>query len=79
MIQPETFENTVQFGMIRGSGSESLLRLMNGVFAPNATLSDDWPESIKNNYLGHMHRFLTTLTGKASSNAGNHRCSHVRR
>ncbi|XP_063042411.1 dynein axonemal heavy chain 2 [Engraulis encrasicolus] len=67
----ETFEGALQYGMLRGGGSESLLRLMNGVFAPTATLSSNWPESIKNNYLGHMHRFLTTLTDARFKLVGN--------
>ncbi|XP_076145705.1 dynein axonemal heavy chain 2 [Alosa pseudoharengus] len=71
VILPETFESAVHFGMIRGSGSESLLRLMNGVFAPNVTLSGSWPESIKNNYLAHMHRYLTTLTDARFKLVGN--------
>ncbi|MCI4377271.1 hypothetical protein PGIGA_G00201730 [Pangasianodon gigas] len=62
MIMEETFESRVQFGTVRGGGIESLLRLMNGIHAPLVTHSTDWPESIKNNYLAHMHRFVTYLT-----------------
>ncbi|KAK3546101.1 hypothetical protein QTP70_022875 [Hemibagrus guttatus] len=62
MIMEETFESCVQFGTVRGGGLESLLRLMNGIHAPLVTHSTDWPESIKNNYIAHMHRFITYLT-----------------
>ncbi|CAB1351567.1 unnamed protein product, partial [Coregonus sp. 'balchen'] len=62
LILKETFESTVQFGTVRGNATESLLRMMNGVHAPQVTLSTAWPESIKNNYSAHMHRFLTNLT-----------------
>lgn len=63
MIMEETFESCVQFGTVRGGGIESLLRLMNGIHAPLVTHSTDWPETIMNNYLPHMHRFITYLTG----------------
>ncbi|XP_053341025.1 dynein axonemal heavy chain 2 [Clarias gariepinus] len=62
MIMEETFESCVQFGTVRGGGLQSLLRLMNGIHAPLVTHTTDWPESIKNNYLAHMHRFITFLT-----------------
>ncbi|KAK2860339.1 hypothetical protein Q7C36_004505 [Tachysurus vachellii] len=62
VITEETFESHVQFGTVRGSGIESLLRLMNGIHAPLVTHSTDWPESIKINYIAHMHRFITYLT-----------------
>ncbi|XP_062849650.1 dynein axonemal heavy chain 2 [Trichomycterus rosablanca] len=62
VIMEETFESCVQFGTVRGGGVESLLRLMNGVHAPQVTLSTNWPESVKNDYLAQMHRFITNLT-----------------
>ncbi|XP_036403568.1 dynein heavy chain 2, axonemal [Megalops cyprinoides] len=61
-IMAENFESSVQFGTVRGGAIEGLLRLMNGVHVPLVTLSTAWPESIKNNYSAHLHRFLTNLT-----------------
>lgn len=63
VIMEETFESCVQFGTVWGGGTESLLRLMNRIHAPLVTHSTDWSESIKNNYLAHMHRFITYFTG----------------
>ncbi|TSK77047.1 Dynein heavy chain 2, axonemal [Bagarius yarrelli] len=62
LISEETFESCVQFGTVRGGGIESLLRLMNGIQAPLVSRSTDWPESIKNYYISHTHRFITYLT-----------------
>ncbi|KAI5104428.1 dynein heavy chain 2, axonemal isoform X1 [Silurus meridionalis] len=62
VITEETFVSCVQFGTTRGGGIESLLRLMNGIHAPLVTQSTDWPENVKNNYIAHMHRFVTNLT-----------------
>ncbi|KAM6949562.1 LOW QUALITY PROTEIN: dynein axonemal heavy chain 2 [Aplochiton taeniatus] len=70
-LAEETFESAVQFGTVRGNATESLLRQMNGVHAPQVTLSTAWPESIKNNYLAHMHRFLTNLTDTRFKLVGN--------
>uniref|UniRef100_W5N7B2 Dynein axonemal heavy chain 2 n=1 Tax=Lepisosteus oculatus TaxID=7918 RepID=W5N7B2_LEPOC len=61
-LTEELFESTVQFGTARGGHTESLLRLMNGVYAPQVFGSSAWPESIRNNFSAHMHRFLASLT-----------------
>ncbi|MBN3318517.1 DYH2 protein, partial [Atractosteus spatula] len=61
-LTEELFESTVQFGTARGGHTESLLRLMNGVYAPQVFSSSAWPESIRNNFSAHMHRFLASLT-----------------
>ncbi|KAI4898373.1 hypothetical protein NFI96_012388, partial [Prochilodus magdalenae] len=71
VIMEESFESCVQFGTVRGGGMESLLRLMSGIHAPQVTLSTAWPESIKNNYSAHMHRFLTSLTDTRFKLVGN--------
>ena len=34
----------------------SLLRLMNGVYAPQIFGSKAWPESIKKDFTGHFHK-----------------------
>ncbi|XP_051578639.1 dynein axonemal heavy chain 2 [Myxocyprinus asiaticus] len=62
IITEENFKSLVQFGSVRGGAIEGLLRLMHGVHAPQVTISTAWPESTKNNYSEHMHRFLTNLT-----------------
>ncbi|XP_049338447.1 dynein axonemal heavy chain 2 [Astyanax mexicanus] len=62
VIMEESFESSVQFGIVRGGDMESLLRLMMGIHASQVALSTAWPESIKNNYSTHMNRFLTNLT-----------------
>uniref|UniRef100_A0A667XC84 Dynein axonemal heavy chain 2 n=1 Tax=Myripristis murdjan TaxID=586833 RepID=A0A667XC84_9TELE len=62
VIAAETFEMAVQFGTARGDATQSLLRLMNGVYAPLITLSTAWPESIKLVLTPNMHHFLTSLT-----------------
>ncbi|KAB1265174.1 Dynein heavy chain 2; axonemal, partial [Camelus dromedarius] len=61
-ITPDNFEATVQFGTVRGSYIPALLRLLNGVFAPQIFTNTTWPESIRNHFASHLHRFLACLT-----------------
>ncbi|XP_047688045.1 dynein axonemal heavy chain 2 isoform X1 [Prionailurus viverrinus] len=61
-ITPENFEATVQFGTVRGSYIPALLRLLSGVFAPQIFANATWPESIRNHFASHLHRFLACLT-----------------
>lgn len=63
-ITPENFEATVQFGTVRGSYVPALLRLLSGVFAPQIFTNSTWPESIRNHFASHLHRFLACLTGE---------------
>lgn len=63
-ITPENFEATVQFGTVRGSYIPALLRLLSGVFAPQIFTNTTWPESIRNHFASHLHRFLACLTGE---------------
>uniref|UniRef100_A0A452F4R1 Dynein axonemal heavy chain 2 n=1 Tax=Capra hircus TaxID=9925 RepID=A0A452F4R1_CAPHI len=61
-ITPENFEETVQFGTVRGAYIPALLRLLSGVFAPQIFKNTTWPESIRNHFASHLHRFLACLT-----------------
>uniref|UniRef100_A0A8C6W7X2 Dynein axonemal heavy chain 2 n=1 Tax=Nannospalax galili TaxID=1026970 RepID=A0A8C6W7X2_NANGA len=61
-ITPENFEATVQYGTVRGSYIPALLRLLNGVYVPQIFVNTTWPESIRNHFVSHLHRFLACLT-----------------
>ncbi|XP_049715237.1 dynein axonemal heavy chain 2 isoform X5 [Elephas maximus indicus] len=61
-ITPENFQTTVQFGTVRGAYIPALLRLLSGVFAPQIFTNTTWPESIRNHFASHLHRFLASLT-----------------
>uniref|UniRef100_F7HBY3 Dynein axonemal heavy chain 2 n=1 Tax=Macaca mulatta TaxID=9544 RepID=F7HBY3_MACMU len=58
----ENFEATVQFGTVRGPYIPALLRLVSGVFAPQIFANTTWPESIRNHFASHLHKFLACLT-----------------
>ncbi|KAK1153304.1 dynein heavy chain 2, axonemal [Acipenser oxyrinchus oxyrinchus] len=61
-ITAQGFEREVQFGTVRAGHTESLLRLMNGIYAPQIFDNNTWPDSIRNNFSAHLHRFLASLT-----------------
>uniref|UniRef100_A0A8C6I3F8 Dynein, axonemal, heavy chain 2 n=1 Tax=Mus spicilegus TaxID=10103 RepID=A0A8C6I3F8_MUSSI len=62
-ITPENFEETVQYGTVRGAYIPALLRLLSGVYVPQIFMNKSWPESIRNHFVSHLHRFLASLTG----------------
>ncbi|EGV93882.1 Dynein heavy chain 2, axonemal [Cricetulus griseus] len=66
-ITLENFEATVQFGTMRGAYIPALLRLLSGVYVPQIFMNSTWPESIRNHFVSHLHRFLACLTEDVSS------------
>ncbi|XP_069857585.1 dynein axonemal heavy chain 2 isoform X2 [Dipodomys merriami] len=61
-ITHENFQSIVQFGMVRGPYIPALLRLLSGVYIPQIFANTTWPESIRNHFASHLHRFLACLT-----------------
>ena len=57
-----TIAKIMQYGTISGAGMHSLLRQMNGVYAPQIFGSKAWPESIKKDFTGQFHKFMASLT-----------------
>uniref|UniRef100_H2ZI79 Dynein axonemal heavy chain 2 n=1 Tax=Ciona savignyi TaxID=51511 RepID=H2ZI79_CIOSA len=52
----------VQWGTLRAGYLDSLLRIMNGIYAPLFFKNKSWPDSIKNDFSAQLHRFLASLT-----------------
>ncbi|XP_076804743.1 dynein axonemal heavy chain 2-like [Clavelina lepadiformis] len=61
-ITASNFSSHVQWGSLRASYLEGLLRLMNGIYVPMFFKNTSWPDSIKNDFSAHLHRFLASLT-----------------
>ena len=56
-------QSVVQFGLIQGGDSmEALLRLMSGLYVPSVLSSTNWPESVKKDFTGQLHKFMANLT-----------------
>lgn len=60
-ISPRNIKSTVQFGMVNGGGVDSLLRLMQDVYLPTMRGTTQWPESVRKDFLGQMHRFMASV------------------
>jgi len=66
--EPPSLENIaqhVQFGLVNGGGMDSLLRIMSGVFVPRVIANMSWPESVRKDFTGQLHRFMASLTETA--------------
>lgn len=69
-ITPDNFGTTVQYGTVRGAYIPALLRLLTGVYVPEIFVNTSWPESIRNHFVSHLHRFLACLTGEQEAGGG---------
>lgn len=52
----------VQYRCFRGEGMESLLRLMSSLYVPLFLGDRSWPENIKKEFSGQLHKFMASLT-----------------
>ena len=58
-ITVKNYQYEVQSGSVIGSSAiESMLRLMNGIYAPIFLETSSLPETISNDFSARMHRFL---------------------
>ena len=48
--------------LVVGNNIESLMRVMNNIYAPIFFENTSWPDSIKNDFSAQLHKFLATLT-----------------
>eukprot|EP00163_Fabomonas_tropica_P002875 TRINITY_DN1232_c0_g1_i1.p1 TRINITY_DN1232_c0_g1~~TRINITY_DN1232_c0_g1_i1.p1 ORF type:complete len:4516 (+),score=1594.38 TRINITY_DN1232_c0_g1_i1:127-13674(+) len=69
-ITPENIGDVVQYGTIEGSAVESLLRLMGNVYVPTFLSNETWPESIKKEFAGQLHKFMASCTETVYSMKG---------
>ena len=58
----ETIDKEVQYGTVSGEAMESLLRLMTSVYVPVFNSNGTWPESVRNEFSGHLQKFMASLT-----------------
>ena len=52
----------MNFGYVADGGIESLLLRMKSVFVPALTSNTSWPDSVKKEVTGQVHRFMASLT-----------------
>ena len=61
-ITPENVDRECQYGMIQGDTMDSLLHLMTGMFVPTFLSNGTWPESVRKDFSGQLHKFMACLT-----------------
>ena len=59
VITVKNLNQTIQWGMLRSNYLESLLRIVSGIYAPMFFKNITWPDSIKNDFTAHLHRYLS--------------------
>ncbi|XP_033636218.1 dynein heavy chain 2, axonemal-like isoform X2 [Asterias rubens] len=61
-IDSSNIDKEVQYGSVKSGHIESLLRLMQSIYAPLFFENTSWPDSIKNDFSAQLHRFMASLT-----------------
>ena len=62
-LTPANIDAVTQHGALsRGVDMQSLLSVMSEIFAPQILGSRAWPESVKKDLSGHLHKFMASLT-----------------
>uniref|UniRef100_T1INB1 Dynein axonemal heavy chain 2 n=1 Tax=Strigamia maritima TaxID=126957 RepID=T1INB1_STRMM len=61
-ITLETFSKVMNWGNMKANLIVSLLRHMHQIFVPIIMRNKTWPESIKNDFIGQLYRFMAGLT-----------------
>jgi len=62
-LTTSNIDTATQHGVLtRGVDMQSLLVVMGQVFAPQILESRAWPESVKKDLSGHLHKFMASLT-----------------
>ena len=56
------FAAYVQYGKLTAGHVQSLLRHVTRVYAPLFLENRTWPDSIRNDFTGQLHKFLASLT-----------------
>ena len=65
-----TIQHSVYFGAIDGALLDSLLRHMSSLYLPAFLASSTWPDSVKRELTGHVHKFMAALTESANQARG---------
>ncbi|XP_054656624.1 dynein axonemal heavy chain 2 [Dunckerocampus dactyliophorus] len=70
MITAETFYLEVEYGVVQGDPTESLLHFLTSLHTDDKDISSDWEKGIKDNYTNGMHNYLAILTDDVSKKEG---------
>jgi dynein heavy chain len=70
LLTPANINASVQYGVTAPNSLESLLRVMNGVYVPKILKNGVWPEAVKKDFTGQLHKFMASLTESSNEAQG---------
>jgi dynein heavy chain len=70
-LTSDNVNRACQHGMLQGNAMFSLLHLMHGLFLPSFLSNVSWPESVRKEFSGQLHKFMASLTEAAYQTRGN--------
>ena len=63
-------EGMVRYGLLRGNVQEFLLSVMSGVFQPAIMGNKAWPDSLRKDLNGQLHKLMASLTERVHGGRG---------
>ncbi|ORZ33974.1 dynein heavy chain and region D6 of dynein motor-domain-containing protein [Catenaria anguillulae PL171] len=69
-ITSMTLLKRVQYGTVTKSLLDSLVTLMNGVYVPLFVENRGWPDTVRKDFAGQLHKFMAVLTDTAFHSQG---------
>jgi dynein heavy chain len=61
-VSGENFHQVLRMGMVHGNYIPALLRVMQGIYAPSFFENRVWPDTMRNEFSGQLHKFMARLT-----------------
>lgn len=69
-VKADSFHKAFQFGSVQGSHADTLLRIMQGLYAPAFFGNTIWPDSLRNDFSSQLHRVMAHLTDAQHKTVG---------
>jgi len=69
-ISGENIESVLLFGRVDERPLDNILDYMNLMFVPAIKSEQKWPESVKKEFMGQLHRFMAILTEESHTRKG---------
>ncbi|KAJ1517007.1 hypothetical protein HMI55_000873 [Coelomomyces lativittatus] len=70
LSSPQEILKHVQYGTIARSILDSLVELMNGIYVPLFIDNRGWPDAVRKDFAGQLHKFMAILTDAAFHSKG---------
>jgi len=61
-LTPENLSESVQYGVLQSNLVESIYGIMSNVYLPSMLKEESWPDTVKKQFTGQLHKFMASLT-----------------